>query len=428
MAFQPEEKMMILRTLAISLQFLLIGQIFAENWPGFRGPLSNGKSSEKNLPLKWSSSENVLWKIKLPGPGSSSPIIWNDKVFLSQSVDKAGKERALLCLDRKNGNVLWSKTVRFDGKEPTHATNPYCSATPATDGERVVVSFGSAGVYCFDMDGNELWKKDFGPIIHIWGNASSPVLFGNYVYLNIGPGKETFLVALDKKTGRELWRTTEPGGSSSLEKGEPWIGSWSTPVVANLQGKSQLLMSWPEQVKSYDPEIGTLNWVCSGLTKLVYTSPLVEGNIMVAMSGYHGSALATLTDGKENVTTTHRLWHNTAKAPQRIGSGIIHDGKIFMANAGPGIIQCMDLKTGKDLWENQRLGANHWGSMVYSDGKLYSTDQNGDTYILEASSTFKLLGKNSIGEHVDASLAISQGCIFIRSFQHLWCIADSTKN
>ena len=149
---------------------------------------------------------------------------------------------------------------------------------------------------------------------------------------------------------------------------------------------------------------------------------------MVAMSGYHGSALATLTDGKENVTTTHRLWHNTAKAPQRIGSGIIHDGKIFMANAGPGIIQCMDLKTGKDLWENQRLGANHWGSMVYSDGKLYSTDQNGDTYILEASSTFKLLGKNSIGEHVDASLAISQGCIFIRSFQHLWCIADSTKN
>lgn len=402
--------------------------LHAENWPGFRGPFANGKSSEKNLPEKWSKSENILWKVKLPGPGSSSPIVWNNTVFLTQSLDKGGKERALLCLDRRTGKNLWQKSIQFVGKEPTHATNPYCSATPATDGQRIVASFGSAGLFCFDMKGVELWKKDFGPQIHIWGNASSPVIFQDKVFFIVGPGKESYLVALDKATGKELWRSEEPGGSAALEKGQEWIGSWSTPIIHNHQGKTQLLMSWPNHVKSYNPDNGNLFWKCAGLTKLVYTSPLAHENTVVAMSGFHGSALAVTVDGNNDVTTTHRLWHQTGKAPQRIGSGFIHEGHLYMANAGPGTIQCMDLKTGKDRWENQRLGSSHWGSLVYAEGKIFATDQNGDTHILAASPEFKLLGKNSLGEHHDASPAISQGNLFIRTYQHLWCIGANRES
>jgi outer membrane protein assembly factor BamB len=413
-----------LKALALLLLMGVTAGLHAENWPAFRGPLGNGKSSEKDLPTAWSPTENIKWKLKLAGPGSSSPIIWENKIFLSQSLNKEGSERALLCIDRKDGKVLWQKSVNFQGKEPTHSTNPYCSGTPVTDGSKVIVSFGSAGIYCYDFEGNILWNKDLGKCIHLWGNSSSPILYKNLVILNFGPGENSFLLALDKATGKEIWRANEPGGSPATEKGQDWLGSWATPVLHTKGDATQLIMPWPYNIKSYNPDNGQLLWTCKGLTKLVYTSPLIEKDTVVVMSGYHGSAMAVKTDGKGDVTESHKLWLNTAKNPQRIGTGIIHDNYLFMANAGPGNIQCIDIHTGKDLWENQRLGANHWGSMIYADGKLYATDQNGDTFILEAKPVFKQLGKNSLKEHTDATLAIADKELFVRTFQHLWCISN----
>jgi outer membrane protein assembly factor BamB len=399
----------------------------AENWPGWRGPRGDGTSAEKGLPTTWSDKENVRWKVKLPGPGNSSPIVWGQRIFLAQSLDKKGARRAVLCLDRADGKLLWEKAVPFRGVEPTHGTNPYCAATPVTDGERVIASLGSAGVVCYDFEGKQLWHRDLGPFLHIWGNAASPVLYGDLVILNCGPGERTFLPALDKKTGKDVWKVEEPGGKSGLKGSSEWVGSWSTPRVVPVRGRDQLIMSWPNAVKAYDPKTGELIWSCRGLTRLVYTTPLVTPEVVVAMSGFHGPALAVRTGGKGDVTETHRLWHDAKKSPQRIGSGVIVGEHLYMVNAGPGTVQCIELKTGKDLWEGKRLGTAFWGSLVHADGKLYATDQTGDTYVFAAKPRFELLGRNRLHEHTNASLAISDGEVFVRTYQHLWCIGSAKK-
>jgi outer membrane protein assembly factor BamB len=384
---------------SLLLLALLASSVNAENWPGWRGPRGDGSSSEKNLPTEWSATKNVKWKLKLPSPGNSSPVIWGDRVFLSQSIDKAGTDRALYCIDRKSGTILWTKSIPFKDKEPTHATNPYCAATPVTDGERVIVSHGSAGLVCYDFKGNLLWHRDLGLFIHIWGTAASPILYSDLVILNCGPGERTSLRAFDKKTGKDVWEAPEPGGKAD-----------------------QLLMSWPNVLKSHDPKTGDVIWSCKGLTKLVYTSPVTDGQYVVAMSGYSGAAIGLKLGGTGDVTESNRLWHHNKSNPQRIGTGVIVGEHLYMANAGANTIQCLELKTGKDLWEKQTLGVACWGSIVHADGKLYTTDQNGDTFVLEANPKFALVARNKLGEHCNATPSISDGEIFIRTYQHLWCI------
>jgi outer membrane protein assembly factor BamB len=218
---------------AVAALVLVGGVALADNWPGWRGPTGDGRTAETELPLNWSATENVRWKAPLPDVGNSSPVVWKDRVFLTQSQDK-GARRAVLCFDRANGRLLWQREVRFDGQEPTHATNPHCSATPATDGQRVVVSHGSAGLFCYDFAGQELWHTDVGKLEHIWGNASSPVLHGDLVFAWCGPGERQFLLALDKRTGKEVWKHDEPGGNAGKDQSE-WRGSWSTPVIVKAE-------------------------------------------------------------------------------------------------------------------------------------------------------------------------------------------------
>lgn len=416
------------RCICVFTLFLLAaGFAIGENWPAWRGPRGDGTSAEKGVPTRWSATENVRWKVKLPSPGNSTPVVWGDRVFLTQSIDKEGTRRAVMCLDRKDGKLLWQKEVPFKGKEPTHGTNPYCSASPVTDGECVVASHGSAGVVCYDMDGKQLWHRDLGEFIHIWGNAASPVLYGDLVFLNCGPGQRTFLLAMDRKTGKDVWKKDEPGGASGLGKDKAWVGSWSTPRLVKVGGQDQLIMTWPEAVKAYNPKTGDVLWTCRGLTKLVYTSPVMNDQVVVAMSGFHGSALAVKLGGKGDVTETHRLWLHKPSNPQRIGSGVIVGEHLYMANAGPGTVQCIELKTGKDLWAGRKLGGNHWGSIVHADGKLYATDQSGTTRIFAAKPEFELIATNRLGEHTNASPAISNGEIFIRTHRHLWCIGEKKE-
>src|SRR5688572_27961779 len=187
--------------------------VSAANWPAWRGPEGTGVSAEKDLPLRWSTNENVRWRVALPDRGNSTPIVWGNRVFITQAVEKEGR-RTLICFDRATGRQLWLQGPTYTENDPTHSTNPQCAASPVTDGERIIASFGSAGLYCYDFEGKELWHRDLGKQIHIWGNGSSPVLHGNACFLNFGPGERTFLIAVDKRTGKELWKVEESGGHS----------------------------------------------------------------------------------------------------------------------------------------------------------------------------------------------------------------------
>jgi outer membrane protein assembly factor BamB len=414
---------------------ILPSAALADNWPAWRGPDGMGTCAETDLPLRWSRDENVRWKVKLPGPGNSTPIVWGDRIFLTQASEKTAwppdpptggpavaRLRSLFCLARADGKLLWQRDVTYGEKENTHSTNPFCSASPATDGERVVVSHGSAGVYCYDFEGKELWHRDLGKCEHIWGNAASPVFAGDRVILNFGPGERTFLIAMDKKTGKDVWKVEEPGGK--LGKGETWIGSWSTPVLLKLKDREELVMTWPGVVKTYAPKTGELLWSCQGLGKdqaadrLVYTSPLVSPEVVVAMAGFGGPALGVKPGGRGDVTES-RLWRHPS-APQRIGSGAIVGEHVYMLNE-PGTAECIELKTGKTVW-NERAGPGAWGSLVHAGDRLYVTNVEGETIILAAKPRFEILARNPLKETTKASIAVSDGHLFIRTYEHLWCI------
>ncbi len=398
------------------------GLVQADNWPSWRGPTGQGHSVEKNLPLKWSTTENVRWKTPLPADGNSSPIVWGDRIFLTQATAK-GTQRSLMCFARADGKLLWQQGVVYKDKEPTHGNNPYCSASPVTDGERVIVSHGSAGMYCYDFAGKLLWRKDLGKLSHIWGNASSPIMYGDLAIIWAGPGDRQFLLAVDKKTGDKVWQHDESGGKSG--PAQPYVGSWSTPIVVRIGGQDQLLLGVPERLKGFDLKTGQELWSCSGLhnagkDELVYTSPVYADGIAVAMGGYGGAALAVRTGGQGDVTTSHRLWYHPRNS-QRIGSPVMVGKHLYILNDN-GVAQCLDPKTGKDLWKGQKISSSTWGSMVAADGRLYVTNRAGETLVLAASPKFALLATNALNEPVYGSIAISNGELFIRSYKHLWCI------
>lgn len=399
--------------------------LHAANWPMWRGANGDGTCEESGLPEKWSATENVVWKTKLPERGNSTPVVWGDKVFITQAIEKAGK-RLLLCFDRKTGKQLWESGTTWKEPELTHATNPFCSASPATDGERVIVSFASAGVFCFDMNGKELWRRtDLGKQHHIWGYGSSPVIAGDRVFLNFGPGENTVLHCFDKKTGQTIWKHAEPGGASGEGGNKQWLGAWNDPLLRNTGAREELLVAYSGRACAFDPASGKELWTSGGLTALVYNSPLYADGVMLAMCGYGGAALAVKTGGSGDVTKTHRVWH-LPKVAQRIGSGVIHQGHHYILNDG-GIVECRDIKTGDLIYSDRLKGpgptGQNWSSLVLSaDGKCYAANQGGDCFVFRASPKFELLATNSMGEKIIASIAVSDGQLFIRGHQNLFCI------
>ncbi len=396
----------------------------AANWPAWRGPTHDGVTEETDLPLKWSREENVKWKVELPDRGNSTPVVWGDKVFLTQAIEKDAR-RLLLCFDKKTGSKLWEAGITHRDWELTHPTNPHCSASPATDGKRVVVSFASAGVYCYDMDGKELWKRtDLGRQHHIWGNGASPVMEGDRIFLNFGPGEKTVLYCFDKVTGKTLWEHAEPGGASGEGSGKKWLGSWSDPLLRKVGSRYELLMTYPGRACAFDPMTGKELWTCQGLTPLVYNSPVYGDGLMVAVSSYNGSGMLVKAGGNGDVTDTHRVWH-LPKIAQRIGSGVVHEGHYYILTDG-GIAECRDLKTGAMVWNERLKGpgptGQNWSSLVRSGDRLYAANQGGDCFVFKAGPAFELLSTNSLGEKIIGSIAVSDGLLFIRSYQNLWCI------
>ena len=399
----------------------------AENWPAWRGGDGSGHSSEKNLPVKWSTTENVRWKVELPERGNSTPVVWGNRVFITQATDKSTK-RAVMCFARADGKLLWKQETEYTEKEPTHQTNPYCSASPITDGERVIASLGSAGMVCYDMDGKELWRQELGKVHHIWGNASSPILYGDLCILWVGPGSVQQLLAVNKKTGKAVWEFNEPGGKSSEAPPErPYVGSWSTPIIVRVGDHDELLLGMPEKLKGFDPRTGKELWSCAGLhnaskDRLVYTSPVYADGVVVAMGGFGGASMAVRVGGEGDVTERHRLWYHPTNN-QRIGSPVIVGDYVYIVDEG-GNAHCLELKTGKDLWKGERIPGTTWSSPVAAEGRLYLPTREGDVVVLATGPKFDVLARNSLGgDTIMASPAISDGDIFIRSHMYLWCIS-----
>lgn len=416
------------RTAILLALILCSASMRAGDWPAWRGPTGQGHSDEKNVPLKWGGKDNlnIKWKIDLPGPGNSTPIVWKDRVFLTQA-NKSGSVRSLSCFARGDGKKLWQKDVAYDQKEQNWSDFPYANASPATDGERVVVSYGSAGMFCYDLDGKELWgRTDLGKFQHAFGNAASPVLHGDLCILWAGVNERgrNYLLAVDKKTGKTEWEKDES------------FGSWGTPLVAKVGGKDQLLIGQARDVKNapeakwgylkgFDPKTGKELWKCQGLSSFNYTSPLYANGIAVAMSGYGGSALAVKLGGSGDITSD-RLWLHPTNT-QRVGSGVIVGDHVYQVDEN-GVPKCYELKTGEEVWKQKRgpRPTVTWGSIVHADGRLYVLMRNGETLVFAASPKYELLTVNALpgGEQTNSSLAISNGDVFIRTHRHLYCVAE----
>lgn len=405
------------RLLLLAPLLLLASPLSAGDWLAWRGPHGNGTSEETGVPLQWSASENVKWKIPLDGEGNSTPIIVGENLLIAAAPAKSTL-RGLRCYNRNDGTLRWKREVEYSEAEATHGTNPYCSSSPVSDGKTVVIWHGSAGLFAYDLEGNELWRKDLGKVEHIWGFGSSPLIHDGLVILNFGPGLNAFVAAFGLKDGKEVWRQEFAGMKS--EKVEEFRGSWSTPLVHKGEAGWELLLSLPERLQAVNPRTGKEIWSSGGFSNLVYTSPLASGDIVVAMCGYGGPAVAVRDGGKGDVTDSHRLWRHEGN-PQRVGSGVLVEGFIYILNE-PGLAWCLDAKTGEKKWEQRLGGTNSWSSSCYVDGRLYCTNMDGDTFVLEVTpAAGKILAENKIGETTRASLAFSNGQVFLRTYKNLYC-------
>jgi len=405
---------------------LLAGCALGADWPQFRGPAGLGISSEKGLPTEWSGESNIAWKVKLPGAGASSPVTVGERVFVTcysgYGLDnkEPGKmedlRRHLLCFDRA-GKALWSK--EFQPILPEHkyagegSYQGYAASTPASDGERLYVFFGKSGVFCFDLEGKQLWHTLVGKNTNGWGSGASPILYKNLLIVNASV-ESGALVALDKMTGSEVWRA-------------PNIRSaWDTPVLINASEGSgtQIVVSAQDRLVAIDPETGKEVWQAEGVHRYVCPSVVENDGVIYAIGGGHTS-LAVKAGGKGDVTKTHGIWR-VAKG-SNVGSPIYHDGYLYWAADSGGIVHCQEAATGKFMY-SERLSPSSgqiWASPILADGKLYYVSKSEGTFVVAAQPKFQQLAHNVIAgdkSRSNASLAVSNGQLFLRNDQYLYCI------
>ena len=408
----------------------------AAQWPTWRGPAGDGISPEKEIPLTWSATENVKWKTPLPEPGDSSPIVWDDKIFVTQAFEKSGG-RTVICFGRATGIQLWQQGTTWTKPEKRYGKNPFCAASPVTDGTRVIAFFGSAGLFCWDMNGKELWHRDLGQHEHEWAYAASPLIHGDACLLYFGPGRNARLIALDKNSGKTLWEFAEPNiiarprtdGFQGQEKGG-MVGTFTTPIVIRAGDHDELIQTFPQQIRALDPVTGKQLWHCDGLNELIYASPIFGKGVVVGMGGYLGTSIAVKTGGTGDVTASQRLWQSI-RTKNRLGSGVVAGDHVYVLNSD-GIAECLELTTGKSVWQERVKGTgpqgDSWSSMVLAGECLLVPNKSGDTLVLKASPSFQLVRVNSLGnETCNASPAVSHGEVFIRTHKTLWCIANTQK-
>lgn len=390
----------------------------AENWPTWRGATWDGVSSESDLPTEWDRESNVKWRTLLPEPGNSTPIVWGDHVFVTQPME-LGKRRTLICFDRETGKQLWQSGVDAVEMERTHDTNPYCSPSPVTDGERVICWFGSNGLVAFDRDGQQLWQTKLGKADHVFGYGQSPIIVGDMCLLNFGPGTRELAVGVDKHTGAIVWQRDAPQPDGGVTKGDIY-GTWSTPILVD----DVAVFCFRNTILGLDPNTGDTVWSCRGLGPQMKASPVAGEGLVVALGGKDSSTLVVKSGGTGDVSDTHVVWRR-AVAQSRMGTGVIR-GEYLYANRRNGIVECLKLQSGETVWE-KRLRApggapSFWSSLTLAGDKIYAISQEADVFVMDASPTYQLLGMNSLREHTNSSVSVSQGDLFIRTHEALWCI------
>ena len=405
----------------------------AADWTQFRGPGGSATSADTGLPVEWSSDRNVVWRTKLPGLGSSCPITLNGRIYVTcysgygiepNQGDMKDLLRHVVCLDEATGKILWKKDFqpvlpesRYGGGNSSW--HGYATSTPTTDGERLYVFFGKSGVYCLDLDGNEIWHTSVGERTHSWGSGSSPVLYDDLVIVNASVESGS-LVALDKQTGEVVWRV-------------PRIrGCWNTPVLVPLpDGRTELVLSLPGRpegrIVGFDPATGKELWHCAGIEDGGYVVPSVVAHdgIVYAIGGRRNTAVAVRAGGRGDVTDTHLLWR--VHRGSNVSSPVYHDGHLYWVHERRGIAYCLDAKTGEVVYE-QRLRPRPgivYSSAIQADGRIYVVSQRNGAYVLAAEPRFRLLAHNRFDDdssRTNASLVVSNGRLLLRSDRYLYCL------
>ena len=442
-------------SLVAATLFFLVAGVHAENWPGFRGPKGDGVVESKH-PEKWSADENVAWKTKLPGVGWSQPIVWSGKVFVTTAVAENQKrprpgdwspgEGGILtaifgnyrkapsidyqwqvhCLDAATGKVLWEQTA-YTGKPktPIHANNTYATETPVTDGERVFAYFGSIGVYCYDFAGKLLWSKDLGslPMQMDWGTASSPVLHGDLVYIQCDNDKSSFIVALNKNSGDEVWRMPRTERSN-----------WATPFVWKNSQRTELVAGGGSSMRSYDLASGKLLWEMTASGRCS-ASPVAAGDLLYVnsgdrLTGQRGVVAAIKPGGEGDISlrsesrTNDFVEWSEELTGHRVASPVVISDCLYLLEQQAGILRCIDAKTGKQHYRQRLPGATGLTASPWTrDGKVYCLDQSGQTFVLAVGPEYKVLETNKLPDEMFwASPAAAGVSLFLRSADQLYCI------
>jgi outer membrane protein assembly factor BamB len=381
----------------------------AKYWPRWRGPSGQGHVVEAAYPDTWSPTSRVQWKATVPGRGNSSPVVWGDRVFLTTARDD-GRRLSMLAFSRSDGRVLWETVIPQNGVEGVHEKNGYASATPATDGQRVYASFGRHGLVAVDMNGRIAWHRTFGVIDNYHGPAGSPVLYKDRIFLyqdqNPTPSQTAFVAAFDKTTGRTIWQTprTETVG-------------WGTPVVVDVGERDELIVSGQRRVAAYDPDTGRELWTVRGMTFEVIPTPVVGHGLIFASSGRAGPTFAIRPGGSGDVTRTHVAW-STPKGSPFVPSGIVVDDLLYLVNDMQSILTVYEAQSGVLVYQGRLGVAQREGfsaSPVAVNGKVFFTNDEGQTFVVQAGREFKLLHVNELGARTLASPALVDGTWFWRS-------------
>lgn len=410
---------------ALLLSFALVPFIFAQttevamidapgDWPRWRGPSGQGLVADSGYPDAWSATQNVRWKVEVPGRGNSSPIVWGDRIFLTTSYE-SGKRRAILCFRRADGQLLWQTFAPSVEPEAAHPKNGHASSTPTTDGERVYAYFGNHGVLAVDFSGMQVWHRSLGAFNAFHGTAGSPLLYRDRLIVVQDQRDEnnSFIIAFDKQTGSPLWRT--PRASQ--------VG-WNSPIAVRVGNRDEIVFSGQQQVRAYDPDTGAELWHVSGNTYEAIPTPVVGRGLLFCSSGRAGPTLAIRPGGSGDATQTHIVWQIPKDSPF-VPSTLLYRGFLYMVNDMTAIATCLVAETGKVAWQN-RLGQTRRegfsSSPVAFDGKIFFTNDNGETFVLKAGPQFELLHVNRLGESVLGSPALVQARWYFRTEKHLLAI------
>ncbi len=413
------------------------------NWNQWRGPLATGTAPDADPPTRWDADTNVKWKTAIPGRGTSTPIVWGDRVFVLTAIDtgkvaddadlpktdpKLEKKTSapntyhqfvVLCLDRKSGAVRWKKVateqVPHEGHYPTHT---YAAGSPYTDGKHLYVSFGSFGVYCYTLDGELQWQRELG---HMqtrfgWGEASTPVLTGDVLIVNWDQEVGSFIVGLDARTGEVKWK---------VERAEPT--SWATPLVVEHKGRTQVVVNGTKKTRSYDPADGKLLWECGGQTVNCIPSPVTKDGVVFCVSGYKGALAAAISlDARGDVTGTDKVLWKYEKATPYVPSPLLLGDRLYFTQSNTAMLTSLDVKTGKPVIDRERLPGlgELYASPVAAAGRIYVVDRDGTTRVLKAGDALEVLATNRLGEPIDASPAVVGKQLFLRGEKHLYCIEE----